>query len=71
MRANRTYGSEGGEGNSFPTPISSLACAWKNGGRGRPPSCVREFALSAKWESLPCEAMTHEAEGNCVAAVEE
>ena len=35
------------------------------------PMCVREFALSAKWESLPCEAMTHEAEGNCVAAVEE
>jgi len=25
MRENRTYGSEGGEGNSFPTPIQGAA----------------------------------------------
>jgi hypothetical protein len=43
----------------------------RNGGRGRPPSCVREYALSAKWESLPCDATTHVAEGNCVAAADE
>jgi len=31
-------------------------------------SCVREDASSARWESLPCDVTTHEAEGNCVAA---
>ena len=32
MRANRTYGSEGGEGQLFPTPIicSAQACPLKN-----------------------------------------
>ena len=31
-------------------------------------ACVCEFVLSAKWESLPCGATAHVAEGNCVAA---
>jgi hypothetical protein len=30
MRENRTYGSEGGEGKPFPTPIATLGV--KNGG---------------------------------------
>ena len=28
--------------------------------------CVREYVLSARWESTPCDVTTHVAEGNCV-----
>jgi hypothetical protein len=34
MRENRTYGSEGGEGKPFPTPIASLAHKWRITGFG-------------------------------------
>jgi hypothetical protein len=30
MRENRTYGSEGGEGNSFPTPIKRISQSSKS-----------------------------------------
>jgi len=30
--------------------------------------CVREFTLSAWWESVPCEVTSYVAEGNCVVA---
>ena len=35
--------------------------------RRRIARCVCESVLSAKWESLPCDATSHVAEGNCVA----
>jgi len=28
MRENRPYGSEGGEGQPFPTPIKARLCVW-------------------------------------------
>ena len=52
MRENRTYGSEGGEGNSFPTPIS-----WSRSRRRRSSPLVLRDKWRAKTpalqESLP------------------
>jgi hypothetical protein len=35
MRENRTYGSEGGEAQAFPTPIDRVRCRDRRPGAGR------------------------------------
>ena len=48
MRENRTYGSEGGEGKPFPTPISTpqLAGAGRPGGDTIRPPWLLDHPLS-------------------------
>ncbi len=42
-------------------PMVDMDPRIKSGGE-----CVREYALSARWESTRCDVTTHVAEGNCV-----
>ena len=82
MREIRTSGSEGGgaEANRPSLPLSVIPASGQGRGfaiadwlrsTGWPAfaghECVREFGLSARWESMPCEVTAHVDEGNCVA----
>jgi hypothetical protein len=68
LRASSRHGRESGHPSSRWIPAFALRDSHFSSPPRRRGPCVREDALSARWESLPCEVTSHEAEGNCVAA---